>query len=299
MLIHMDQHDRLMERLLNVYFIDSIYEPKTLHLLIKSSDRHIRSSSDLFCGNNPGCVSQPELHYSHLVKVADCACKIMCRVAVSQTHTNRVHVDMVTGVWMMIMGHLKENTKDMSLYIYHDHDLKVRTVKRGVFVMPDKRIQLATIERETEEHHELDRIIAYTREQIGILQGTFDILFGIGDRVRHPKPQSDQERHNKKRTLVITPTYVIFRGAVVYRIDVPIPASTASTVTTPLSKVATVTVTRDIRINTLTQLPSEVTIKSESVIDKFASRGLAIIIFLYDWASHRLTICVEYTTPMF
>jgi hypothetical protein len=61
MLIHMDKHDRIMEGLLNVYFIDSIYEPKTLRLLIKSSDHHIRSSSDLFRDNNPGFVSQPEL----------------------------------------------------------------------------------------------------------------------------------------------------------------------------------------------------------------------------------------------
>jgi hypothetical protein len=72
MLIHMDKHDMLMEGLMNVYFIDSIYEPRTLRLLIKSSDHHIRSSSDLFHGNNPGCVSQPELQYSHLIKLADC-----------------------------------------------------------------------------------------------------------------------------------------------------------------------------------------------------------------------------------
>jgi hypothetical protein len=157
---------------------------------------------------------------------------------------------------MMIMGHLKEKTKDMSLSIYHDHDSKVRTVKMGVFVTPEKHIQLATIDRETEEHHKLDRIIAYTREHISILQGTFGIFFGIGARVRHPKPQSDQKRQKKKRKLVITPTDAISRGAPVHRSDVPIPASTAATVTTPLSNVATSAVMRDIRINMLTHIPS-------------------------------------------
>jgi hypothetical protein len=147
MLIHMDKHDRLTEGTLNVYFIDSICEPNTLHLLIKSSDHHIRSSSDLFHGDNTGFVSQPELHHSHIVKVADCVCKKICRVVASQPSTNCVHVYMVPNVWMMIMGHLKEKTNDMSLSIYHDHDSKVRTAKRGVFVMSDKHIQLATIER--------------------------------------------------------------------------------------------------------------------------------------------------------
>jgi hypothetical protein len=178
---------------------------------------------------------------------------------------------MVPSVWMMIIGHLQEKTKDASLSTYHDHDSRVRTVKRGVFVTPEKPIQLATIEREIEDHHKLDHIIAYTREHVGILQGTFDIFFGIGARVRHPKPQSDQDRNNKKRTLVITPTYAISCGATVRRIDVPIPASTAVTVTPPLSKVVTAVVTRDIRINMLTQLLSEATIKRESVIDSLSA----------------------------
>jgi hypothetical protein len=130
-----------------VYFIDSIYEPKTLRLIIKSSDHHIRSSSNLFCGNNPEFVSQPELQNSHLVKVAGWVCNMMCRVAANQPRTNRVHIDMEPSVWMMIMGHLKENTKDMCLSIYDDHDSKVRTVKKGVSLTSDKRIQFATLER--------------------------------------------------------------------------------------------------------------------------------------------------------
>jgi hypothetical protein len=122
MLIHMDKHDRHMEGLLNAYFIYSIYEPKTLRLLIKSSDHRIRSSSNLFHGNNLGFVSQPELQYSHVVKVVDCVCKMMCRVAANQPRTNRVHIDMVPSVWMKSMGHLKNKTKDTCLSIYHDHD---------------------------------------------------------------------------------------------------------------------------------------------------------------------------------
>jgi hypothetical protein len=69
----------------------------------------------------------------------------------------------------------------------------------GVFEMPDKRIQLATTEREIEEHHKLDRAIAHIRECVVILQGMFGIFFGIGARMRHPKPKSDQDRQNKKR----------------------------------------------------------------------------------------------------
>jgi hypothetical protein len=117
--------------------------------------------------------------------------------------------------------------------------------------------------------------------------------------VLHPKPQYDQERKHKKRTLVITPTNAISRGAVAHHINVPIPTSTPATVTPPLLKVATAAATRDILINTLTQLLSEATIKSESVIDTFGSCGLAGVTFSYEWASHRLTIRVGYKTPMF
>jgi hypothetical protein len=37
MVIHMDKHDKLMEGLLNVYFLDSLYEPANLRRLTKSS----------------------------------------------------------------------------------------------------------------------------------------------------------------------------------------------------------------------------------------------------------------------
>jgi hypothetical protein len=110
--------------------------------------------------------------------------------------------------------------------------------------------------------------------------------------VLHPKPKSDPERQNKKRMLVIIPTDAITRGAAVLCIDIHIPTSTTSTVTTPLSKVATAAVTRGIQMNRMTQLPSEATIKSESVIEKFVSRGLTVVPFVYNWASHRLTVCV-------
>jgi hypothetical protein len=35
MVIHMDQHDRLVEGLLHVYFVDSLYEPMNLHISTK------------------------------------------------------------------------------------------------------------------------------------------------------------------------------------------------------------------------------------------------------------------------
>jgi hypothetical protein len=44
---------------------------------------------------------------------------------------------------------------------------------------PDKRIQLARIERDIEEHHKLDRITDYTRDHVVILQGTFGIFFNL------------------------------------------------------------------------------------------------------------------------
>jgi hypothetical protein len=37
MVIHMDTHNKLMERLLGVYFLDILYEPANLGLLTKSS----------------------------------------------------------------------------------------------------------------------------------------------------------------------------------------------------------------------------------------------------------------------
>jgi hypothetical protein len=71
MVIHMDQHDRLMEGLLHVYFVDSLYEPMSLRLVTKSFNFHVRSSSDLHRNSIPGFVSHPELQYTHLVKVSE------------------------------------------------------------------------------------------------------------------------------------------------------------------------------------------------------------------------------------
>jgi hypothetical protein len=82
-------------------------------------------------------------------------------------------------------------------------------VKHGVFVTPDKRIQVATIERETEEHHKFDRIIAYTREQIVILQQVVDFTFGIGARVRHPKAKPEQDKAGTKCTTTNLATFAI------------------------------------------------------------------------------------------
>jgi hypothetical protein len=78
------------------------------------------------------------------------------------------------------------------------------------------------------------------------------------------------------------------------QIDVPI-----STVRAPLSKATIAAVMRDIQINTLTQLPSEATNKRDSVIEQFASHAIEGVNFLYDWASHRLTVRVGYTTKCF
>jgi hypothetical protein len=77
MVVHMDRYDRLIEGLLNVYFLDGVFEPMNLSLLIKSRKFHCRSSSDLFRTSDPGYVSYPELHYNQCIKVADAACKMM------------------------------------------------------------------------------------------------------------------------------------------------------------------------------------------------------------------------------
>jgi hypothetical protein len=102
MVVHMDMYGRVVEGLLNVYFLDSVFEPANLTLFTKSSKFHYRSSSELFQNLDPGYVSYPELHYNQLVKVADAACKMMCRIEAIQHRTNRVHVDMLPSVWLSI-----------------------------------------------------------------------------------------------------------------------------------------------------------------------------------------------------
>jgi hypothetical protein len=59
MVIHMDKHDKLMEGLLNVYFLDSLSGPANLRLLTKSSQFHIHSEADLYRNSIPGFVSHP------------------------------------------------------------------------------------------------------------------------------------------------------------------------------------------------------------------------------------------------
>jgi hypothetical protein len=55
---------------------------------------------------------------------------------------------MMHAVWLVIKAYLLQETNDKAVVLYHDNDICVPTVKHGVFVTPDKRIQLATIERD-------------------------------------------------------------------------------------------------------------------------------------------------------
>jgi hypothetical protein len=89
---------------------------------------------------------------------------------------NRVHVDMLRSVWLSIKSFLLEETKKNNLEMYHDNDVVVPTVKRGFFVTPDKRIQLAAVEPQTEPHHKVERMIACTQEHIVVLQSIFGIF---------------------------------------------------------------------------------------------------------------------------
>jgi hypothetical protein len=77
-------------------------------------------------------------------------CKMMCRVAASQLWKNRVRIDMLPSVWLMIKRELLGKTKEKRLEIYYDNDGIFPTIKRGVRVTPDKQIQLATVEHQME-----------------------------------------------------------------------------------------------------------------------------------------------------
>jgi hypothetical protein len=118
MVVHMDMYGRLMEGLLNVYFSDSVYEPTNLSLFIKSSKFNFRSSSDLYRASDPGQINYPDLHCNHLVKVADAACKMICREAASQHCTSLVLVDMLPSVWRSIEYFLIVETKKNKLEMY-------------------------------------------------------------------------------------------------------------------------------------------------------------------------------------
>jgi hypothetical protein len=88
--------------------------------------------------------------------------------------------------------------------IYHDNDLTVTTIKRVVFVTPDKRIELATIERQAETHHKFDHMIVYTREHIAIIKCMFGLCFGIGARIRNPESTTELEKISNKRARLTT-----------------------------------------------------------------------------------------------
>jgi hypothetical protein len=77
MVVHMDMYDRLVEGLLNIYFLDCVFEPTNMSLVIKSRKFHSRSSSELFRTSDPGYVGYPELHYNKRVKADDAACKMI------------------------------------------------------------------------------------------------------------------------------------------------------------------------------------------------------------------------------
>jgi ribosomal protein S26 len=88
--------------------------------------------------------------------------------------------------------------KEKKKKIYQDNDITVQTIKCGVFVTPDKRIELATIESQAETHHKFDRMIAHTHKQIAIFQCVFGLFFGIGARVHHPRSTTELEIKKRK-----------------------------------------------------------------------------------------------------
>jgi hypothetical protein len=61
MVIHMDSYGRIMGGLLNIYFINSVFHPMSLSLMMKSSYFHVHSSFDLFRKAFVGFISHPEL----------------------------------------------------------------------------------------------------------------------------------------------------------------------------------------------------------------------------------------------
>jgi hypothetical protein len=93
----------------------------------------------------------------------------------------------------MIKAYPLEETKNRKLHIYHGTDVTVYTVKRGIFIMLDKRIKLTTIEREREYHHKFSTVLSYS------------VYFASS----LAKSKSEQEKANRKpsRTLIATPTW--------------------------------------------------------------------------------------------
>jgi hypothetical protein len=162
---------------------------------------------------------------------------------------------------------------------------------------PDKRIQLATVERQTEPHHKVERMIAYTREHIIVLQSVFGIFFGIGTRVRYPKSESDQERvaRKKEKTTTTRLKVGVSGGDGLVR-----PRTLLATipVLSPVTKIVTAPVTLDIRINTLSKLLEEEKSDDKEVVAKYINYGLEGVTLLYEWALHHLTLRAGYKTPI-
>jgi hypothetical protein len=132
------------------------------------------------------------MQFNQLVKVSDAVANMMCRVAASQPRSNRVYIDMLPFSWLIIKNFIQEKALSMKLPVFHDKDVLIQTIKQGVLVTPDQRIQLATIEREAEPQHKFDRFTGYTSEHITLLQLIFGLFFGIGSRHRHQNSPSHQ-----------------------------------------------------------------------------------------------------------
>jgi hypothetical protein len=153
-----------------------------------------------------------------------------------------------------------------------------------------------TVKRQTEPHHKVESTITYTREHKIVFQSVFSFL-GIGARVRYPKSKSEQERVVRKKDKTITTILIAVvsdeQGPVMPRtIHTPIP------VLSPTTNIVTEPVTRDIRNNTQTQFSKEDKVNNKDVVAKYVHHGLEGVTLLYEWASHRLALRVDYKNPI-
>jgi hypothetical protein len=153
------------------------------------------------------------------------------------------------------------------------------------------------VERQTEPHHKVERMIGYTREHIIVLQSIFGIFLGIGAHVRYAKSKSEQERVARKKAKTITTnlTAGLSDGEGLARPRTPLKTIP---VLSPVTNIVTVPVTLDVRINNLAQLPEEAKVNDKDVVAKYVHRGLEGATLLYEWASHRLTLRVGYNTSI-
>jgi hypothetical protein len=95
-------------------------------------------------------VSQEELQFNHMVKVADSVYTMMCTVAASQPQTKCVYVDMLPCVWLAINALMVLNMSVMKTIIYFDNNVSVSTITRGIIVTNDQQIQLVTVDRDAD-----------------------------------------------------------------------------------------------------------------------------------------------------